>query len=159
MKYIGCKKCGAIVCNEYKVCPHCGFLLKMPGKGYAITSMVVGIVAAYNTFSYLISVAFTRLFYALFNKAALLNSYNEFYTEDVFPQEEFNEILSSTMTLSYILAFIFILAAVIVSLCFGYASRRRGGNFKMAKAGIIMSYISIIVSVLALIVNIVLSLI
>ena len=160
MKYIGCKKCGAIVSNQYKHCPNCGFMLKMPGKGFAITSMILGIVACYYAFSYVISTILAKVFLSIFNNtASLLNDYNEYYYNDFYPQDELNEILSSTMTLSYILIFVYILAAVIISLCFGYASRRRGGNFKMAKAGIIMSYISIIVSVLALIVNIVVSLI
>ena len=155
MKYIGCKKCGAIVSNQYKNCPNCGFLLKMPGKGFAITSMVLGIVACYYTFTYIYGSIILRAFSSFFNNSAALFGSIEGY----YPQDEINEIMSFSSVISMIMTYFWVVVAVVISLCFGYAARKRGYTLKMAKSGIIMSYISISISTVVLLINIILSLI
>ncbi len=42
---IACKECGKEISDKAKICPHCGCPVKKKGKGFAITSLVLGIIA------------------------------------------------------------------------------------------------------------------
>ena len=45
MALIYCKECGREVSDKAKFCPQCGFTFKIKGRGFAISSMVLGIIA------------------------------------------------------------------------------------------------------------------
>ncbi|MBQ9769076.1 MAG: zinc ribbon domain-containing protein, partial [Clostridia bacterium] len=45
MALVYCKECGREVSDKAKFCPQCGFTFKIKGRGFAITSMVLGIIA------------------------------------------------------------------------------------------------------------------
>ncbi len=45
MALINCPECLKEVSDNAKACPHCGFPLKKKGKGFAIASLVLGIIS------------------------------------------------------------------------------------------------------------------
>lgn len=53
MALINCRECGKEISDMAKVCPHCGVPLKKPGKGFAVASLVLGIVSIVYSFSIL----------------------------------------------------------------------------------------------------------
>ena len=45
MALIICKECGKEISDQAKACPNCGYPLKKKGKGFAIASLVLGIIS------------------------------------------------------------------------------------------------------------------
>ena len=45
MALINCEECGNSISDKAKVCPHCGYPNKGKGKGFAVTSLILGIIA------------------------------------------------------------------------------------------------------------------
>lgn len=45
MALIICKECGKEISDKAKCCPNCGLPLKKKGRGFAIASLVLGIIA------------------------------------------------------------------------------------------------------------------
>ncbi len=44
MALINCNECGKEISDQAKACPHCGMPLKKKGKGFAVASLVLGII-------------------------------------------------------------------------------------------------------------------
>ncbi len=44
MALINCNECGKEISDRAKACPHCGMPLKKKGKGFAVASLVLGII-------------------------------------------------------------------------------------------------------------------
>ncbi len=49
MALINCKECGKEISDQAKSCPHCGMPLKKKGKGFAVASLVLGIIGCVYT--------------------------------------------------------------------------------------------------------------
>ncbi len=50
MALINCKECGKEISDMAKMCPHCGYPIKKKGKGFAVASLVLGIISCvYST--------------------------------------------------------------------------------------------------------------
>lgn len=45
MALIICKECGKEISDQAKCCPNCGLPLKKKGRGFAVASLVLGIIA------------------------------------------------------------------------------------------------------------------
>ena len=45
MSLINCAECGKEISDKAKSCPNCGFPLKKKGGGFAVASLVLGIIA------------------------------------------------------------------------------------------------------------------
>ncbi len=45
MSLINCKECGKEISDQAKACPNCGYPLKKKGNGFAIASLVLGIIS------------------------------------------------------------------------------------------------------------------
>ena len=45
MALINCKECGKEISDMAKACPHCGYPIKKKGKGFAVASLVLGIIS------------------------------------------------------------------------------------------------------------------
>ncbi len=50
MALINCIECGKEISDQAKACPHCGMPLKKKGKGFAVASLVLGIIGCVYTF-------------------------------------------------------------------------------------------------------------
>ncbi len=116
MALINCTECGKEISDQAKACPHCGFPIKKKGKGFAVASLVLGIIScAYSTG--ILSTTFTP-----------------------------HSNISGTIILA---VYIFIFA--ILSLIFGIVAHSKGCKLKKKTAGLVMSIISIVVSLYAII--------
>ena len=49
MALINCIECGKEISDKAKACPHCGMPLKKKGRGFAIASLVLGIIGCVYT--------------------------------------------------------------------------------------------------------------
>ncbi len=45
MSLINCSECGKDISDQAKACPNCGMPIKKKGKGFAVASLVLGIIA------------------------------------------------------------------------------------------------------------------
>ena len=45
MAIINCTECGKEFSDQAKMCPNCGYPLKKKGKGFAVASLVLGIIS------------------------------------------------------------------------------------------------------------------
>ena len=129
MALVYCKECGREVSDKAKFCPQCGFTFKIKGRGFAITSMVLGIIAC--TYSL-----------PLFMRTLTLMT----DTLIVFRKEtaEASALLSG-----------FILIVAALSLIFGIVSASVGCKLKKRTAGITLGAVSCAVCIACIILNVI----
>ena len=60
MALINCVECGKEISDKAKACPHCGMPLKKKGRGFAIASLVLGIIGCVYSLPILI-MAFEKI--------------------------------------------------------------------------------------------------
>ncbi len=129
MALVYCKECGREVSDKAKFCPQCGFTFKIKGRGFAITSMVLGIIAC--TYSL-----------PLFIRTLTLMT----DTLIVFRKEtaEASALLSG-----------FMLIVAALSLIFGIVSASVGCKLKKRTAGITLGAVSCAVCIACIILNVI----
>ena len=129
MALVYCKECGREVSDKAKFCPQCGFTFKIKGRGFAITSMVLGIIAC--TYSL-----------PLFIRTLTLMT----DTLIVFRKEtaEASALLSG-----------FMLIVAALSLIFGIVSASVGCKLKKRAAGITLGAVSCAVCIACIILNVI----
>lgn len=129
MALVYCKECGREVSDKAKFCPQCGFTFKIKGRGFAITSMVLGIIAC--TYSL-----------PLFIRTLTLMT----DTIIVFRKEtaEASALLSG-----------FMLIVAALSLIFGIVSASVGCKLKKRTAGITLGAVSCAVCIACIILNVI----
>lgn len=129
MALVYCKECGREVSDKAKFCPQCGFTFKIKGRGFAITSMVLGIIAC--TYSL-----------PLFIRTLTLMT----DTLIVFRKEtaEASALLSGYM-----------LIVAALSLIFGIVSASVGCKLKKRTAGITLGAVSCAVCIACIILNVI----
>ena len=118
MPLINCEECGKSVSDVAKACPHCGFPIKKKGKGFAVTSLVLGIIACV---------------YSMGIVTTIFTPHNQAYTAGALA------------------AYIFIFA--VLSLIFGIVSHCDGCTLKKKTAGIILSIIAIVLTIVSLVIG------
>ncbi len=127
MAFVYCEECGREVSDKARFCPQCGCTFRINGRGLAITSMVLGIVAC--------TCCLITILFALSNAIAAFS----------FGFDHALTISVSSVT--------FVLAAL--SLIFAIISKIKGSKLKKTCAGLTLGTISIIISLICLIINII----
>ena len=127
MALVYCKECGREVSDKAKFCPQCGFTFKIKGRGFAISSMVLGIIAC----TYSLPVLLMTL--SLHVDKTIM-----YYDENLLSAV----LMSGT---------IFLLAAL--SLIFGILSASKGCKLKKTAAGITLGSVSTVICLICFAVN------
>ncbi len=133
MALVYCNECGREVSDKAKFCPQCGYTFKIKGRGFAITSMVLGIVAC----TYCLPLVFATVVRML-----------------PYSVSFFSLLEGGTVIVLFLSAFM--LTVGVLSLIFGILSSVRGSKLKKTTAGISLGSISCLLSLICLIINIVL---
>ena len=120
MAIINCPECLKEVSANAKMCPNCGFPLKKKGKGFAIASLLLGILSLFYTFTFCIH----NILVATFSK--------------------YNLLQEKAIWFAFVLIIFVSLAAIICSI----VAHKKEIQFKYTKMGMIMGIISIVVSVI-----------
>ena len=127
MALINCPECGKEISNKAKACPSCGMPIKVKGKGFAVASLVLGIIACV---------------YSLPILAEIITFFSR--QDKVSAEEKFAMIAMA----------VYIMVLAILSLIFGIVSHVNGCKLKKKTAGIILSSISIVCLLVSIIVSI-----
>ncbi len=130
MAFVYCEECGREISDKAKFCPNCGCAFKIKGRGFAITSMVLGIIACTCSLPVILATVFSLI--DQFNNFAIFNSV-------------FNIIISATT-----------LIVGTLSLVFGIISVAMACKLKKSLAGISLGSISTVICLICLIISIVL---
>ena len=129
MALVCCRECGREVSDKAKFCPQCGYVFKIKGRGFAITSMVLGIISCTNSLPvFMITLS-------------LLLQQN-----GLFAQE-------NLVATTFISGCVLLLSAL--SLIFGILSAGRGSRLKKTAAGITLGSVSTVICLICLIINII----
>lgn len=167
MAMIYCSQCGKQISDLAPVCPQCGapqqvapqyqnpvqpiYMVqpvkpKIPGRGFAITSMVLGIIGVYYAFGSVI----TSIMTPLIERVSKAKTY--FYDESgdlVYGHNDtFEAVTDSILTTSVLMMIIFTFILGALALIFGVASHNRGCKLKKKTAGIAMGIITLIVTLI-----------
>lgn len=129
MALVYCKECGREVSDKAKFCPQCGFTFKIKGRGFAITSMVLGIIAC----TYSVPLMFRTL-------SLMVDTFVVFRKE-------------TAEAMAFLSGFMLIVAAL--SLVFGIVSASIGCKLKKRTAGITLGAVSCTVCIACIILNII----
>ena len=156
MAMIYCSQCGKQISDLAPVCPQCGapqqvapqyqqpiqpiYVVqpvkpKIPGRGFSITSLVLGIIAIYFAVYYLIF--WILMFTTDFFHTNILHSWS-------------NVVIASILPFFF---YSFVLGAL--ALIFGIASHNRGCKLKKKTAGIVMGTISIAIALFLTIISLI----
>ncbi|MBE6728421.1 MAG: zinc ribbon domain-containing protein [Ruminococcaceae bacterium] len=147
MAMIYCRECGKQISDQAPFCPNCGIPQniqatiypiyavkpKIPGRGFSITSMVMGLIASFNAFVYIVG-AIKRIQEG--------NSYFRTISEKLEAGRGF---------------LIFAIIFSVLALSFGIASHEKASKSKKKTAGIIMGILSLTVPLLVFIIGTILS--
>jgi len=117
---------------------------KTPGKGFGITSMIMGSIAAlYAFYAILFCFAFSTVNTMLDNTAIG-------FSTDAPPKFIF-EYMTNALSITI---FVYILIFAVLALVFGLCAKKRGYNTGITKSGLIMSIISLGIGVITLVISI-----
>ena len=117
---------------------------KTPGKGFGITSMIMGIIAVFYAFySMILCFAFSAVNTIIDNPSM------------GFPSEAPPKFIFEYMTNALsITIFVYVLIFAVLALVFGLCAKKRGYNAGITKSGLIMGIISLGVGVITLVISI-----
>ena len=125
MSIINCTECGKEISDQAKMCPNCGYPLKKKGKGFAVASLVLGILSCFYTYTFCFAFLMERI-------AASISTTNI--------QQGINEMKYGVLPL--------IIVVSSLAIVFGFISHKDGCKLRKKTAGIVMGIVSIVVSVL-----------
>ena len=146
-----CRNCGTQYIDGSVVCPRCGAPTgvqqppmpympyvkpKVPGKGFGITAMVLGIIG---------------LFYGLYLLAATIIA-AEAYSSYSYYGGYYSSSVSSVLSSSFIVTLVIFSSLSIMATAFGGAARSRGYRNGVSTSGVVMGVIGLIAYLIAILV-------
>ncbi len=116
---------------------------KTPGKGFGITSMIMGIVASLYAF-------YSVLFCFIFSTMQTIVG-NPYFGQTFDYSVQY--IYNSTVSMMSVMIFAYVLIFVVLALIFGFCAKKRGFYSAITKSGLVMGLISLGTSVITLIIS------
>lgn len=176
MAMVYCRECGKQIFDQASICPHCGaprdlqqpqqpgfgqpvqpvYVVqpvkpKIPGRGFSIASLVLGIIAVYYAFGYLmISLVTPIVSHATSAMPQRLDEYGNLTSEHA---EVAVDIINTGMSVAILSMFVFTFILGALALIFGVASHQKGCKLKKKVAGITMGTITIVISLACTAIN------
>ncbi|MBE6728420.1 MAG: zinc ribbon domain-containing protein [Ruminococcaceae bacterium] len=155
MSMIYCRECGKQISDQAPMCPHCGAFRqtvpqninpaqpvyivkpKIPGRGFSIASLVLGIIGIYYAFYDLIFLMIYPVYFEVMESSFRYSGYSQ----------EVVDISGQIINMSVFLTmFIFTFVLGLLAVIFGNVSHNRGCRLKKKTAGIVMGVITIVMA-------------